>query len=355
MKINGFFFKLQKVPTTAKIFLLQNLAIMIKTGIPLTEGLRTLGEQTKNQKLKLILNDLGEKIKGGKNFGEGLAEYQNDFGELFVNMVKAGEVSGQLEKVLKELYGQTKKDHEIKTKVRNALIYPSIIVVAMIGIGLFVLFFVLPSIMSMLSDLQVQLPLPTRILIGVSNIAQKHGILLAAALSVLLAAAVKIGRTKKGKYFLDAFFLKLPVVSPIIQKINLARMARSLSSLIKTDIDIVNTLDITSRILGNSLYRRALSESIDKIKKGQKLESIFRAYPKLFPPVIIQMIAVGEETGALDEILENLAGFYEEEISETMDTLPTIIEPILMILIAIGVAGVALAVMMPIYSLTQNF
>lgn len=353
-KIQRYLSKMSRIPVSSKIFFLQNLSVMIKAGIPLAESIKTLEAQTKNKKLKIILTDISSKIEGGATLAEGLELYINDFGELFVNMIKAGETSGRLEEVLHELYIQTKKDHELLVKVRNALTYPTIIIIAMLGIGIFVLFFVLPNITSLFSELEVELPLPTKILIAIGKFTEKNGLFLIITLAVFLLVFIKLLRTEKGKKLSDLIFLKTPILSSIIKKINLARMSRGLSSLIKTDIPIVDTLRITSQILGNYYYRQALAEASEKIKEGEKLEIIFRDYPEIFPPIIIQMIAVGETTGALDEILENLAKFYEEDVFQTMNSLPSIIEPILMLLIGVCVAGVALAVLMPIFSLTQS-
>ena len=333
--------------------MLQNLSVMIKAGVPLADALSTLAEQTKNKKIKNILSDVQKKIKEGKNFSESLEPYQENFGELFINMIRAGETSGQLDTVIKELYQQTKKDHQLMTKVRNALTYPVIIIVAMFGIGTFMMVFVLPNITNLFTELNIQLPLPTLILITISNFIQANGLWVAIALVLILVIFIRTIRTQKGKYAFDTILLKIPVVSGIIKKINLARLARSLSSLIKTDITIIETLQITSRILGNSLYKKALLESAEQVKKGNKMADVFKNYPNIFPPNIIQMVSVGEETGSLDEVLENLASFYEEEVYSTMDNLPVIIEPVLMILIGVAVAGIALAIMMPMYNLTE--
>jgi len=353
--INDLLLKMSKVPVTAKIFLLQNLSVMIKAGLPLADSLRTLNQQTKNKKLKKILEEIENNIRQGKSFGESLEKYQDDFGEMFINMVKAGEASGQLEGVLKELYLQQKKDHALKAKVKGAMIYPAIILTAMVGIGIFVIVFVLPNLTGMFKEMGVQLPLFTRILIWVSDFTQANGIVLAIVILVLVASLFKFFRTVKGKSVMSWLILKLPVISPIAKKISLAKIARSLSSLIKTDIDIVNTLNITAHVVGNRLYREALLSSAEQVKKGAKLEVIFKTFPNLFPPIITQMVAVGEETGALDEILEKIAEFYEEDVTQTMESLPTIIEPILMLVIGGAVAGIALAIMAPIYSLSQNF
>jgi type IV pilus assembly protein PilC len=354
-KIDQFLFKCQKIPATSKIFFLQNLSIMVKAGVSLANGLKTLGAQTKDKKLKYIINDIGEQINRGKNFGESIEPYQKDFGEMFVNMVKAGEISGRLEEVLRDLSIQTKKEHEIKAKIKHALIYPIVILTAIIAIGTFMIFFVLPNITGMFEDLEVELPLATRILIKISDYGQANGLITGIIGLVVLGSLIKIARTKRGKYYLDIVLLKTPIISPIIQKINLAKMARNLSALIKTDIDIVNTIEITARIIGNSLYQEALHQSAEQVKKGEKIANILQQHPKLFPPIITQMIAVGEETGALDEVLEKMADFYEEEVTQTMENLPTIIEPILMVLMGLAVAGIALAVLMPMFTLTQSF
>ncbi len=344
----------QKISAQSKIFFLQNLSIMVKTGMPLADSLKSLAEQTKNRKLKTILNEATEKISAGKTLSESLENYQKDFGELFINMIRAGEASGRLEQVLNQLFLQTKKDHALIQKVRNALTYPTIIVIAMFGIGAFMAVFVLPNITSVFKDLNANLPLPTIILIAISDFMKVYGFYFFGAVIVALITLFRLIKTKAGKKVLDRLLLKTPIVSGIIKKIQLARFARSLSSLLKTDIAIVETLSITSRVLGNTVYQEALADSAEKIKKGEKLAVIFRQHPQIFPAMITQMIGVGEDTGTLDEIMENLASFYEEEVTQTMDTLPTIIEPVLMLLIGAAVAVIAVAILLPMYNLTET-
>jgi len=346
---------LQKIPVTAKIFLLQNLSVMVKAGVSLADGLTTIEEQTSNAKLKRILKATASEIKAGKTFAEALGPYHNDFGELFINMIRAGELSGRLEEVLHELYTQTKRDHSLMLKIRNAMTYPVIIICAMFGIAGFVVVFVLPNITALFSELDVELPLATRIVISISDFLQAYGLWVLAGVMPLFLILVRLVQTPTGKYALDRILLRTPIVGTIIKKINIARLTRSLSSLIKTDIPIVETLTITAHVLGNSVYIKALENAAERIKKGQKLGAILSENKTLFPPTVIQMISIGEETGALDEILENIATFYEEEVFQTMDSLPTIIEPLLMILIGLGVAGIAIAVLMPMYSLSDSF
>jgi len=350
----NFLDKYQKVPATAKIFLLQNISVMLRAGISLSEALKSLADQTKNRKLHNILLDVSEKIRQGKGFGESMAPYQKDFGELFINMIKAGEASGRLEDVLMELYIQNKKDHTLVTKIRNALTYPTIIIIAMVLIGSIMVVFVLPTMTKMFADMDVKLPLTTQLLISFSDFIQKNGIYVLIAIIITAVILIRGLKSKSGKHFADSLMLKTPVLSGIIKQINLARSSRSLSALIQTDIAIVETLTITSKVIGNSVYKSAFLDAAEKVKKGQKLATIFKEYPNIFPPSVIQMISVGEETGSLDSILKNLADFYEEEVTETMNNLPTIIEPVLMLLIGGAVGVIAIAIMMPMYSLTQN-
>lgn len=346
---------MQGIPASAKIFMLQNLAVMVRTGLPLADALETLSKQGKSVKLKMILEEVQKQIRNGKTFAESLAPYQKDFGEMFVNMIAAGEASGSLEKVLTNLYIQAKKDHTLKSKIRNAMTYPVIIVCAMFGIGTFVMVYVLPNITAMFEEMGGELPLPTRILIGISKFITGNGLIIGPTLLVLLIIFFRWIKTNSGRLIWHRMLLKILIVGEIIKKINVTATAQNLSALIQTDIAIPESFRITSKIVGNSVYKKALEEASESVKKGQKLAEILGAYPQIFPAIFIQMVTVGEETGALDEVLKNLAEFYQEEVEQTMENLPVIIEPLLMLLMGVGVAGLAVAVILPIYSMTENF
>jgi len=354
-KFNKWFYGLQGIPATAKIFLLQNLAVMIRTGLPLADALETLSKQGKNQRLKMIMEESQTQIRNGKTFAESITPYQKEFGEMFINMISAGEQSGNLESVLNNLYVQAKKEHTLKTKIKNALTYPVIIVCAMFGIGTFILIYVLPNITAIFTEMNTELPLPTKILIAISNFTQANGLILGPTIIVAFIIFLRYIKTKTGRRLWHSFLLRLPVISEIVKKINIARTAQNLSSLIQTDIPIPESFNITSKIVGNVIYKKALEEAAEKVKKGEKLAVILGAYPHIFPPIFIQMIMVCEETGALDEVLKNLAEFYQEDVEQTMENLPVIIEPILMILMGLGVGALAVAVILPIYSMTENF
>jgi type IV pilus assembly protein PilC len=354
-KFLDWFYGLQKIPVASKIFLLQNLSVMARAGLPLADAIATIAQQTKNRKLKNILVATQEKIRCGKTFAEALRPYAKDFGEIFINMIAAGEASGSLEEVLNNLYLQQKKDHALKTKIRNAMTYPIIIVCAMFAIGTFVIVYVLPNIIALFADVKAQLPWPTLVLISISNFVQVNGLILLPLIVIIVLILIRLTRAGAGRILWHRLLLHLPIAGDIIKKINTTRLALNLSNLIQTDIAIPEALKITANVLGNQVYKNALLEASEKVKKGKKIAEIFLEYPKIMSPIIIQMITVGEETGSLDVVLKNMADFYQEDVEQTMENLPVIIEPILMILMGIGVAGLAIAVILPIYSLTQAF
>ncbi len=352
-KVNFLLIKLSGVPIKEKLFFVQHLGIMLRAGISLAISLKTLSEQTENKFFRLILVDVSKNVERGVSFTESLRPHRKVFGDLFISMVEAGEISGKLEEVLHQIFIQLKKQHELISKVKGALTYPIVVVTAMGGIGIFMMIYVVPKITDMLKSFNAEMPLATRILIAVSDALVQHGILALVILIVVCAAIYKILHTYKGKFVFHSILLKLPIFSDIIKKINLAKFARTISSLLKTDIAIIKSFQITANVLGNLHYRKAMDEMAEKIKKGGQINEVISAYPKLFPPTVRQMIAVGEQTGELDTILEELASFYEEEVDQIMTNLPAIIEPVLILLLGCGIGGMAIAIIMPMYSLTS--
>jgi type IV pilus assembly protein PilC len=352
-KVNDYLSRFSRVPLKEKLMFVRHLGVMLKAGIPLSAALKTLSEQAENKSFAKVIGEISSAVERGVSLAESLKPHKKIFGELFINMVESGELSGKLEEVLDQLYIQMKKQHELTSKVKGAMTYPAVIIFAMAGIGTFMMVVVVPKITEMFKDFSAELPLPTRIIIGLSDFIAANGIFVGIGFMLLIIIFAKILRTEKGKYYWQALLLKLPVISPIIKKINLARFARTISSLLKTDIMIIKSFQITASILGNLHYRAALNEMAEKIKKGGQINEVIKNYPKLFSPVIVQMILVGEQTGQLDTVLEELADFYESEVSQTMDSLPSIIEPLLILILGIGVGAMAVAIIMPMYSLTE--
>lgn len=353
-KIKSMAASMSSVPAAEKLFFIQHLGVMLKAGVSLATSLRTLIKQTQNKRLAGILEQMVVRVEQGSSFADSLRPHEKVFGELFINMVEAGEISGKLETVLGQLFVQMKKHHKMVSKVKGAMTYPLVILFAMSGIGVFMMIFVVPKITEMLKSFNTQLPIATRILIAVSGALVNNGPLVLLGLIIVGTIVVKILKTYRGKYLFQKVLLNLPIFGEIIKKVNLASFARTVSSLLKTDIMIIKTFQITASTLGNLHYREALNEAAEAIRKGVAVNEVIGQYPHLFSPLVIQMIAIGEQTGELDDILGELAEFYEEEVDQIMETLPSIIEPVLILVMGLGVAGVALAIITPMYSLTDS-
>jgi type IV pilus assembly protein PilC len=353
-KIDNFLLGFSRVPLKERLFFVQHLGVMLKAGISLSTAILTLSEQTENKLFAKTLKDISDDVNKGESFSDSLRKHEKVFSELFISMIEAGEISGNLEAVLNQLFIQMKKEHSLLSKVKGALTYPAVIIMAMFGIGTFMMVFVVPNITSMFKDFDAELPLPTKILINTSEIIAQNGLLAAAIFIAGIIILGKLLKTQKGKFIFQSLLLHMPVISPIVKKINLARFSRNISSLLKTDIMIIKCFQITAKTLNNLHYRSALLEMSQKIKKGGKISEVINSYPKLFTPIVSQMVSIGEETGELDTILIELAEFYEEEVDQIMENLPAIIEPILILVLGLGVGSVAIAIIMPMYTITSS-
>lgn len=357
---NGFQYKLtfldqfRSVSAQDKLFFVENLGVMIKAGISLSKALHSLAQETSNTKFKKILLEARNNIEKGMGLAESLKPHKNIFGEYFINMIETGESSGKFETVLNQLYIQIKKDYDLKNSVRNAMIYPSFVIFIMLVVLIAMLVFIMPQLIPVFNELGIQLPLPTRMIIAMSNFFVAYKYYLLAFIIVLAAIIFLISRTKKGKYLISIIALKTPIAKNIVKKINLARFCRTFSSLIQTDIPITKSFEITANVLSNQVYKKSLSIVVDELKRGRKIRKTLEKYPKLFTPLILEMISVGEDTGSLDTILEKLASFYEGQIDQIMKNIPVIIEPVLIVILGVGAGFLGVAVIMPIYTLAEN-
>ncbi len=345
---------LSKITTTDKILFTRNMQVMIKAGLPISKSLEILVKQTSKKNFKKIISDISSNVQKGKTLADSLAVYPKIFPPLFVNMIKVGEVGGELEKVLDQLATQMKKDNDLLSNIKSAMIYPVIILLLMIAVVTVMIIFVLPELANVFRDVQADLPLPTRILIGFSDFISKYGIYVGIAIIALGVLFYIIIKTKEGHRRFHKILLVIPVLGINIKKVNLARFARTTSTLLVSGVPIVTTLNITGEVLGNSIYREAVYSAGDEVKKGLRLVEVLEKNKKLFPPLVTQMVAVGEETGSLDTILKDIAEFYEADVTRTTENLASVIEPILMITLGIGVAIMAIAIISPIYSLMEK-
>lgn len=349
-----FFDRFISVPLKEKMVFTRNLAVMVSSGLTVSRAIHNLSVQTKNKKFQKILLSIYDDVQAGQMLSEGMAQHPGVFNELFVNMVGVGEVSGNLEEVLDILALQLEKENDLLSKVRGALIYPAVIVVAMIGIAILMLTYILPKITSVFQDMDVTLPATTLFIIGVSDFLRNHAILSAAFAAILVAGVKIFAGTKPGKRFFGLLFVYMPIVGNIVIKVNCARFARIYSSLLKSGISVVSGLTIVSKTLGNVYYKDALSEAIGEIQKGVELSKVIAKYPRIFPVLVTQILEVGEETGKTETVLRRLAEFYEEEVSQITKNMSSIIEPILMLLIGGSVGFFAVAMLQPLYSVLEN-
>jgi type IV pilus assembly protein PilC len=352
--LENFFLRFQKVTLNEKIFFTKNLVVMIRAGIPLSEAVEILSSQTKNKKFRKILKDIKADIEGGISLAKSISKYPDVFPEIFVNMIECGEQSGQLEKVLEELTNQMKRSRALASKLKRALAYPLFVIFIMIVVGIFALTFILPKITSILEEMNVELPLTTKILIGLSKFVTKRGYFLLIALVIFAYLFYRFSKTKKGKYFLDSLVLKLPIIGGLIKKINLIKFSRTFTSLLASGVPLVKTFQITSTVLSNSLYQEKVLSLSQFTSKGVTISSVLKKYPDLFPLIITHVIEIGERTGTLETILGDVIEFYEDDVDETLTNFTSIIEPLLIVILGIAVAIMALAIISPMYSLVQT-
>lgn len=346
--------RFRTVPLKEKMVFTRNLSVMTSSGLTVSRAIYNLSVQTSNRYFQKILLAVHDDVQAGKQLSEGLAKYPGVFSELFVNMVSVGEVSGNLEEVLEILALQLEKEHDLISKVRGAMVYPAVIVVAMIGIGILMLTYILPKITQTFVDMEVELPATTLFIIELSNFVRTHWFIVILGFMGSLIAFRVASQTDVGRHFLHWLVIRIPIIGGIIIKVNCARFARIYSSLLKSGVSVVTALTIVSRTLGNVHYKEALVQGIEEIQKGTELSKIIGQHPKLFPVLVPQIIQVGEETGKTENVLQRLAEFYEEEVSQITKNMSSIVEPILMLLIGGSVGFFAVAMLQPMYSVLEN-
>ncbi len=346
----------KKVKTADLVIFTRQFSTMISAGVPLSRGLATLQESPSNPYFRQVIADINKEIEGGAPLADAFAKFPNVFDDVYVNMVRAGEEGGILDEILKRLAVQVELNATIKKKIKGAMTYPTVIlsvtVIAFFGIMLVIM----PKIGKIFSDLggpNAKLPIYTTILLNISHACQKYGFIIA---PVVVFIGWLIGRyikTPKGKYQFHALMLRVPVVKTIITKVAIARFARTFSSLMAAGVAVLDALEITGRAIGNKVIEKELAAAAEQVKNGRQLSGVLAESPH-FPRIVSQMLAVGEETGKTDTVLVKVADFYEEEVSTTIDSLTSIIEPVMILFMGAGVGLIAASVMGPIASLSSN-
>lgn len=342
------------VPLKERLMFTRNLAVMVASGVNITRAINNLSLQVKSKKFQKVLADVSQNLEGGKALSDCLAMYPGIFSELYVSMVKVGETGGSLEEALNIVAIQLEKEHELISKVKGAMMYPAVIVIAMIGVGVLMLTYILPKITGVFKDMDVQLPATTQFIMKISDVLRNNSTLVALSFVILLVLFRLAVKTEPGKKVVGFVFLNLPITKNITVKVNAARFCRIYSSLLRSGVSVVDSLLITSHTMTNYFFKQEIKKAVEQVQKGIGLSQILSSNAKVFPPLVFQMLEVGEETGKTEAVLLKLAEFYEDEVSQITKNLSSIIEPVLMLLIGGAVGFFAVSMLQPMYSVLEN-
>ena len=350
-RINYF---LSRIKQDELVMMTRNLGSMLVAGLPLSRALSVIERQSSNPRLKVVVREVAEDIEKGSQFNEALAKYPKVFSDLYIAMVRAGEEGGTLAEALHTLGTQMERSSSLKKKIKGAMIYPTIVLIIMAVIGVLMMIYVMPSITATFVDLEVELPATTKTLIATSNFMVQYTILVLGGLIGAIVGFIYGLRTRPGKAIFHWIIIRLPVIGPMVKEANAAQMSRTLASLLKSGVDVILALQITEAVVQNVYYKPIIKEAATRVEKGTALSETFIEHSKLYPVLVGEMILVGEETGEIAQMLEQLAVFYENEVEQKTKDLSTIIEPILMVVIGGTVGFFALAMIAPIYSISDS-
>jgi len=330
----------------------RQLATMIDAGIPLVQCLGILSEQIENLPLREVVSTVRQDIVAGISFCDALAKHPQVFSNLFINMVRAGEASGMLADILDRLAAYLEKSASLNRKIKSSLVYPAVVVTIAIMITSVLLLKVVPTFKGIFDSLGGKLPLPTVILITISELFRKAFLLLAGGLVLLFILFKKYIATEKGRYNFDKLKLRLPILGELFRKVALAKFARTFSTLVKSGVSVLTALEIVATTSGNKVVEEAISACRSSVREG---ETIARPMTKsgIFPPMVCRMISVGEQTGQLEKMLSKIADFYDEQVDAAVSGLTSMIEPVIIVFLGVVVGGIVIALFLPIFKITE--
>lgn len=343
------------VSSTEKVMFSKELSTMVNAGIPIAQALHILEEQSTNKKLKSAVIQIAEDVEGGAALSFAIEKHPAIFSSLYVNMVKAGEVSGTLDETLERMADEIEKEHELMASIRGAMAYPTVILLALVVVVAYLLTSVIPKISEIFLSLGGNLPATTKFLLSLSDLARNHGIIIIILLvTAVMGVRFVIKKNQGVRLFWHSILNKVPIFGKLAKKINVTRFTRTLGSLLASGVSVLEAIDVAENILKNEVFKKEIQEAAKKIKDGSSLSEPFKS-SKVFPIMVSQMIAVGEDTGTLDKILLKLTSFYQKEVDHTIKNLSSLLEPIMMIVIGIGAGFIVISIITPIYSMTNLF
>jgi type IV pilus assembly protein PilC len=341
------------VTTRDLVIFTRQFATMIDAGLPLVQCLEILGSQSENKTFKQILLACKSDVENGSTFADALAKHPKAFDRLFVNLIAAGEVGGILDTILNRLAVYLEKADKLKRMVKGAMVYPISVTVIAVGVVVVMLVKVIPVFEKMFQDFGGTLPTPTQIVIDLSHLMQAYILHAGVLLALVVFALRQIYRTEQGRLFFDTFFLKTPVFGPLIKKVAVARFSRTLSTLLTSGVSILEALDLVGRTAGNVVVQREILTTKNSIAEGKTIAEPLRN-SKVFPGMVVQMVAVGEQTGAMDNMLGKIADFYEDEVDAAVAAMTSLLEPMMMVILGGAVGGLLVAMYLPIFKIAEN-
>lgn len=346
-------YKLGKVKQDELVMVTRNLGSMLNAGLTVTRSLSVIERQTKNIKLKGVVKQIVQKVNDGGQFYEALADFPKVFDDLYVSMIKAGEESGELANTLQTLSMQMERSSNLKKKIKGAMIYPAIVISVMAIIGVLMMMFVVPTITDIFKDLGSDLPAMTQVLITISDFFAAYPFIVLGGLIALVISSMYFLKSTIGRRGMSWLVIRLPIIGTMAKETNAARTARTLSSLLNSGVNVLRALEITEDVVQNYYYKQVIKTAGERVEKGTPLSETFVERSDLYPILMGEMILVGEETGNISAMLGELAVFYETEIERKTKDLSTVIEPLLMVVIGAGVGFFVLALIAPIYSISD--
>lgn len=350
----GFFARLSgRISTKDKVVFTRQLATLIGAGLPLSQSLHTVIEQTQNKQLQSVVQDVLVSVEGGHSLSDSFAKHPTVFDEVFISLLAAGELSGTLDKALQRIANQQEKDAAVASKIKGAMTYPIIVLVVIFAVMAFMLFTVVPQVEKLYHDLGKQLPILTAIMVGMANFMMHYWWIVLIVLVAVVYFTMQYFKTENGTQFKDTFKIRAPLFGKMFTKLYMARFTRTAQTLLASGVSMLDTLNITSHAVNNTIIQKAILRAADKVQGGKTLSAALQP-EETIEKLVPQMISIGEQSGRIDEMLGKVAQVYEDDLDEEIRTISTAIEPVLMVVLAIVAGGMVGAILFPIYSLVNG-
>lgn len=344
---------LNRISMKDKVFLIRQLATFIKAGLPISTALKTLEEQNPNKNVKEMVGQIARNVEGGSPLSTAMASFPRTFNQIDVTLIKTGETTGSLDSALIRMADNLENTYKITKKIRSAMAYPAFLLIVVTGVLVVMITYVLPQMESLYKSFNSQLPLLTRVVLAISHAFVAYGLIFLVILIFAIYGAKRYVGTKNGRFYWDKMKLKIPIINDFMKSVYLSRFSRTMAGLVGSGVSILESLNIVGKAVGNVIYASALVDAADKVKGGIPLSKPLQDRTDLFPPIVYQMVRVGEQTGEIDSMLDNLANYYDEEVDNFVKSITSIVEPAMIVFMGIIIGLILVSIMLPIYNLVS--